>query len=75
MVVPFITQYMRMVMDTAATTTMAPSWAPFTESAVGLQLCSGLDSSAYLHNYNVLNGRLNHNNQNLAQITSALTST
>lgn len=48
MVVPFITQYSRMVRDTTATTTIAPSWAPLTESAVGLQLCWGLDSSAYL---------------------------
>lgn len=37
-----------MVRDTAATTMMAPSCAPLTESAVGLQLCCGLDSSAYL---------------------------
>jgi hypothetical protein len=48
MVVPFITQYMRMTMDTVVTTMIAPSCAPFTESAVGLQLYSGQDSSAYL---------------------------
>jgi hypothetical protein len=48
MVVPFITQYKRMVRDTAATTMRAPSCAPLTESAVGLQLCCGLDNRAYL---------------------------
>ena len=48
MVVPFITQYNRMTMETTATTMMAPSCAPLIESAVGLQLFSGLDSSAYL---------------------------
>ena len=45
---PLVTQYSRMTVEMTATIAMAPFWEPFAMFAVGLQLYSGFDRSAYL---------------------------